>query len=249
MMQWNKPLLRMAMANFVFVVVFLLFSMVDARELLGISLWYKPMKFALSIGIYVISLAYLVEFVSSVSVKRWIVWGTLLGLGIEMVLITMQAIRGVKSHFNDDDIFGIVVYAIMGVFILFVTILLIILGIYLYRKPPLAWSRPFSLAVTMAIALTTVGTIVGGYMSRGSGHTVGGVDGGLGLPVLSWSVLYGDWRVAHFLGLHALQIFIIAGWLLQKKKGAIHGLWMLFIGYVIVLTVVIVMTFQGKPIF
>lgn len=249
MRKWNKSLMRMAIAHFFLAVLFLLFSVVDARELLGISLWYKPMKFALSIGIYVISLAYLVEFVSSVAVKRWIVWGTTIGLGVEMVLITMQAIRGVKSHFNEDDIFGIVVYVIMGIFIVFVSILLIILGIYLYRKPPLAWSRPFSLAVTMAIALTTVGTIVGGYMSRGSGHTVGGVDGEVGLPVLSWSVLYGDWRVAHFLGLHALQFFIIAGWLLQKKKGAIRSLWVLFIGYVIALTVVIVMTFQGKPIF
>ncbi len=249
MLQWNKPLMRMAIAHFCLGVLFLLFSVVDARELLGISLWYKPMKFALSIGIYGISLAYLVEFVSSVAVKRWIVWGTTIGMGVETLLITMQAMRGVKSHFNYDDIFGIVVYAIMGVSIVLVSILLIILGTYLYRKPPLAWSRPFSLSVTMAIALTTVGTIVGGYMSRGSGHTVGGVDGGLGLPVLSWSVLYGDWRVAHFLGLHALQIFIIAGWLLQKKKGAVPSLWMLFVGYVIVLTVVIVMTFQGKPIF
>ena len=37
-------------------------------------------------------------------------------------------------------------------------------------------------------------------------HTVGAPDGSAGLPVVNWSKNYGDLRIAHFTGMHALQV-------------------------------------------
>src|SRR5687768_16510447 len=74
---------------------------IDPRAVTGAPVWLKPAKFALSIAIYTLTLAWMFTFLGSWPRARRIVgWTTAIPMLVEMVIISAQAFRGTTSHFN-----------------------------------------------------------------------------------------------------------------------------------------------------
>ena len=196
---------------------------VDRRVITGAPAWLKPAKFALSTMIACWSFAYCIA--SSTIWPRFTRALDILlaaGLFVEIALIDMQAARGTTSHFNNGTHFDIRVYAVMGVSIVCIWLSMLLLTIVLFRQPFAGSAWGWSLRLGMVLAL--FGTGSGGLMTMPSSrqlaeahangrmpivgaHTVGAPDGGRGLPVTGWSVEHGDLRIAHFIGMHGLQVF------------------------------------------
>lgn len=192
-----------AVAMAVAAVVLALLAVVDQRTLLGAPLWFKPLKFAVSFVAYSGALAWMLGQLRAPALQRT-GWVIVVVSVIEMAIITGQAARGVRSHFNDDDATGITLYAIMGVTIVVLYLATIAIALRFLREP--GRDSAAGLAIRLGLGVGLVGMAVGFVMVATGSHAVGIPDGGPGLLLVGWSTTGGDLRIAHFVGMHALQV-------------------------------------------
>jgi hypothetical protein len=207
---------------------------IDPRIITGVPAWLKPAKFAISTSIYALTLAwifgYLPEWPRLRSVTGWI---TSVVLVLEVGIVDIQAARGTTSHFNLGTPLDAALFAIMGTAILIAWLASIAVAVALFRQK---FTDPvMGRALRMGMLITVLGAATGGLMTAptsaqivearathrmtlSGAHTVGGPDGGPGIPGTGWSRKHGDLRVPHFFGLHAMQILPFIALLWKPKR-------------------------------
>lgn len=214
---WNLALLVLSAAALPF----------DHRRILGLNPWIKPIKFEVSVIVFLMSMGALLAGLGRLGAwlrtRRWMAWGFGVAMVVENTIIAVQSLRGVRSHMNIGTPFDGVAFGTMGIFIAFNTALVaVLLALYLRTRSGLP--QAVTVSIWLGLAVMLAGSFEGVYMIvRYWGHTVGAKDGGPGLPFVNWSTQHGDMRVAHFFALHALQAFVLAGWGMSWTRA--HG-WM-----------------------
>jgi len=216
----TKSLFWLAGVLAVGAVVLVPFWIFDARELGGVSVWEKPLKFFISVAIFSFTFSWLSSFITKGS--RWVKVAGLfiaISLAVELVLITAMAALGTTSHFNVSTPTASVIWSLMATFISIVFFSTLFLSIMiLFQK-----QQEFNLKLTLTLG--SLNTAVGmglaylmtwptakqlsDYQGISGAHAVGVSDGGPGLPFLGWSTVAGDLRVGHFFGLHSIQVAVI----------------------------------------
>ena len=207
---WNALLLLVSLTALPF----------DHRLIFGLSPWIKPLKFEISLIVYLLTLALLFSMLSESGLRRRQLtrmrWGIGIAAAVEISLISLQSARGVPSHMNYTSPLNGIVFAVMGVFIAFNTALLVEL-LWLFCMTRLRRPAAEVWGIRLGLVMLLLGSVEGVWLVVHGAHTVGAPDGGAGLPFVNWSTAHGDLRVAHFFALHALQLLWGAGWLLGRS--------------------------------
>lgn len=189
----------------------------DHRLVTGALVWLKPLKFALSGLAYTWTLAWLLADLPAPAQRavRRLSGAVALSMVVEILIIFIQAGRGVASHYNVNSPVNGLLFGLMGIFILINTAMTV-WALYLAWRYQPHGSAGYVWGLRLGLLVFLVGSALGGIMIHLGQHTVGAPDGGPGLPGLGWSTRAGDLRAAHFLGLHALQALPLLGWALGR---------------------------------
>ena len=138
----------------------------------------------------------------------------------EMAYIIFQAALGEASHFNNTTPFHRIMFSMMAFGAISLVVVLVWYAVIIARE--VRWqllSQPVVLAVVLGLVLTCMlGGGFGLYLGGSGSHFVGSsVSDANGLWLVNWSKEVGDLRVAHFFGMHAMQVIPLFALMLPDR--------------------------------
>lgn len=220
----------------------------DDRMLGHFNVWTKPLKFQLALALQTATLAWalghLTPALRRIAMPRWLGMGWSVVAVYEAGFITLQGARGVASHFNRatlwESIGGTLMATGAGVLVL-VTAWIGLVALWQARQRQ--WA-----AMPLAIGL---GFVAGAVLAAWTGGAMGAARGYWPqplvepvqwMPVTGWVLSQTDLRIAHFVGLHQMQMLpaiaaagVLAGWQPRVLRAALVAACLAAIAAVVVL--------------
>ncbi|MEM7717824.1 MAG: hypothetical protein AAF222_01350 [Pseudomonadota bacterium] len=226
----------------------------DGRMLGGEPVWLKPLKFAVSFGIFFATLAWVTAKLSSAWRNSWSLVGaaatSAAAFCFEMAYIGAQAARQEPSHFNETTPFHELMYGLMGTGATALMLTVGLVGIAALLDRDARLEPRLRLSITLGFLITVVLTFwIAGELAGNGGRYIGtpGTDHAT-LPLLGWSMEVGDLRPAHFFSLHAMQVLPVFGLLAHRLQLPLRSVWIATVLYASFTIMVFVAALQGIPL-
>jgi hypothetical protein len=239
----NEALFYFGLICFILAAAFLVLRFFTATQVMHVNAWIKPFKFALSIALYAWTMAWYCAYLRDFNTGLFN-YTVIILLGFEIVYIAIQAARGQLSHFNLSTPVYATLYSLMAIAASLVTIYTAYIGILFMKQDFPGLPDYYVWSIRIGILIFVVFSFEGFVMGSRLSHTIGGPDGGPGLPLLNWSRTFGDPRVAHFIGMHALQLIPLISYYLLKNTKLTFVLGVL---YAALAVYTLIQALQGKP--
>jgi len=205
----------------------------------------KPTTFGLSFGLTLITIVWVASFLRLGDRARRLLLGAFAAAcAVETALVTLQAWRGVPSHFNLETTFdGLVARTLAGGGIVLVLII-VALTLASFRANP---AVPISLRIAVRIGFVAlVGAMVVGALMIVKGMTLVFV----GDPLAAYAT-GGALKPTHFVTMHAILVLPMLAWLLSfahwSERRRIGAVLLAAAGYIAVAGVVAVANASGMP--
>lgn len=164
----------------------------------------KPITFGLSVGLMLWTIGWVIDQLRSRPRLEAIVGGTLAASSLaEVALITLQAWRGVPSHFNSSTAFDGALFAGMGVTVMILSLALTACTVWVFVAPPT--DPVVRLAARAGLVVMLVGLGIGGWMI---GIGTAYYERTEHVPDPLRSGADGVPTFAHGMALHGIQLFV-----------------------------------------
>jgi hypothetical protein len=242
----NEPMYYFGWLCLICAIVCFVLIKTTQTQVWGINAFYKPMKFYLSTVLLVWAMGWYMQYLPSNQSVTAYSWGMILLLGFENIYITWRASQGELSHFNVTTPFSASMYSMMAVASASISFWTAYIGILFFSNKIADISESYLWGIRLGIILFVLFSLQGFAMGGRMTHTIGGADGSEGLPVVNWSKKYGDLRIAHFLGMHALQIIPFLSFYVVRN---VKMVFVLALVYGIITLAIFIQALQGKPLF
>lgn len=243
--QRNAVLFYFGLLNLLGVLACGVLALTTTQQVLGINAFIKPLKFFLSIWIFTWTMGWIMYLLSNQRKVIVYSWMVVVVFMIEMVIITWQAANGRLSHFNITTFFYARLFDIMGIAITTLAIWTGYIGYLFFRQKQFEASDAYIWGIRLGLILFVLFAFEGFMMAARLAHTVGAPDGGPGLPLTNWSTQQGDLRVAHFLGMHSLQLLPLFGFYVASRPRQV----LIFaVIYAALASFLLFQALQGRPL-
>ena len=241
----NETLFYFGLLCFIFAMIFLLLTKITSTQVYQVNAWYKPFKFAFSTFTFAWAMAWYCHYLPSFSIQGFN-WTLIILLGFEIIYISVMAAQGKQSHYNVSSPFFSMMFSMMALAATLVTLYTAYVGLLFFLHDFPALPNYYLWAIRMGIILFVVFSFEGFLMGSRMSHSVGLINDNSNLFILGWSKTVGDLRVAHFLGMHALQVLpLLAFYILKNTKLTLLAAML----YAALAVVTLIQALNGKPLF
>lgn len=241
----NEVLFYYGLVCLVSALIFLVLSQITTTQVFNVNAWYKPFKFAFSTFTYSWAMAWFCTYLPNFNVQLFN-WSVIALLSFEIIYIAVMAGQGLKSHYNISTPFFGAMYSLMALAATLVTVYTAYVGLRFWigtfpeLEPHYLWA--IRLGILIFVVFSFQGFLMGGRMN----HSVGLDNDNSNIFILGWSKLVGDLRIAHFVGMHALQVLpILAFYLFRNTSVTI----LFSVLYFALASFTLIQALQGKPLF
>lgn len=228
----------------------LLAMLIDTRLVHGENPWVKPLKFQVSLSLYLATLVFYARWLPSGMTQRRgyriFAIAVVAAIAAESLWINGAAAFATTSHFNVSTPLMEALYAVMGPLAVLLTSASTVYGVAIWRNRDAGLSSTLRSGLGLGLVLTLPLTfVVAGYLAQNGGRFVGTPVLGEALPLLGWSTEVGDLRVSHFLATHALHVIPLGVLLFARSQ---RGAWLIASAYTLAVAATFVQALQGKPL-
>jgi len=240
----NEYLFYFGLLCVIISIVCIILTKTTSTEIQGVNAWFKPLKFAISIGLFSWTMAWYCYYLSNFNVTPFN-WTVITLFGFELIYIIFQASKGQLSHFNISTPTYSLLYSLMGLAAVLVTLYTAYIGLLFFTQSFPDLPKYYVWSIRLGILIFVIFSFEGGLMGSRMNHSVGAINDNSNWWIVGWSKTVGDLRVSHFIGMHALQLLpLLSFYIFKNLKMTI----VISIFYGLLATSTLVQALNGKPL-